>query len=82
VDCHEYGYFLSAYFRQSPRPHYEFCFTQKNLKISLDSVSSFMVKRLNLKLGSEMDQRKGIEFSGGYYFYWYFYAGVCPPPGS
>jgi hypothetical protein len=29
-----------------------------------------------------MDQLEKIEFGCGYYFYWYYFAGVCPPPGS
>jgi len=30
----------------------------------------------------QMDQRGKLDFIGGYYFGWFYYAGVCPPPGS
>jgi len=26
-----------------------------------------------------MDQPRHFNFSGGYNFYWFWYAGVCPP---
>jgi|GEM_PF-3318901 len=29
-----------------------------------------------------MERRLNIEFSGGYYFGWFYYAGVYPPPVS
>jgi len=41
-----------------------------------------MVKRFIMNLGFEMDQRINFKFGGGYYFYWFYYAGVCPPLGS
>jgi hypothetical protein len=33
-------------------------------------------------MGMKMNQRGKLEFFGGYYFGWFYYAGVCPPPGS
>jgi hypothetical protein len=40
-----------------------------------------MIKRFYLKSRIGMDQRMNFEFGGGYYF-WFYYARVCPPPGS
>ena len=59
----------------------KFVLAKKNPKNFLDSLSGFVVKDINLKLGTEMDQLKKTEFGCGYYF-WYYYAEVCPPPGS
>jgi hypothetical protein len=59
-----------------------FAIRKKFSKIFLDNIYDFVVKKITLKLGTEMDQLKKIEFGGGYYFYWYFYAWVCPPHGS
>ncbi len=37
-----------------------------------------MLSNILIVVGEEMDQLRFTDFSRGYYFYWYFYAGVYP----
>jgi len=47
----------------------------------LDSRFYTWYKNQNQGKGMTVHQFSGVNFSGGYYF-WFYYAGVCLPPGS
>jgi len=51
-------------------------------KIFLDSRIRFMVKNFIMNPRIESDQPINFEFGCGFFFYWFYWVGVCPPPGS
>jgi len=51
-------------------------------KIFLDSQMNPMVNVSIFDLGIEMDQRIDLKFGCGFFFNWFYWLGVCPPPGS
>jgi hypothetical protein len=55
---------------------------EKRVNFFLDKQFSSMVERINSRQEMEMSQLSKFKFSGGYYFGWFYYAGVYLPPGS
>ena len=51
-------------------------------KIFLDSQMNPVVNVIILNLGIEMDQRIDLKFGCGFFFNWFYWFEVCPPPGS
>jgi hypothetical protein len=41
-----------------------------------------MVKKFIMNARIEKDQPINSEFGCGFFFYWFYWFGVCPPPGS